>query len=138
MNALTRFDRDDFFPEMMRRFFRAAPWYEDGAGDIRIDVSENDRVYQVTAAVPGVKREDIQVAVDGNLVTISTETRSEREKAEGGRVLLKESHVGRASRSFTLGNEIDAEKVKAKLADGVLELTLPKREGASARRIEIG
>ncbi|NLD54866.1 MAG: Hsp20/alpha crystallin family protein [Burkholderiaceae bacterium] len=137
MNALTRFDRDDFFPEMMRRFFRTAPWYEDGAGDIRIDVTENDKSYEVTAAVPGVKREDIQVAVDGNLVSISTETRSEREKSEGGRVLLKESHVGRASRSFTLGKEVDADKVKAKLEDGVLKLTLPKREGASSRRIEI-
>lgn len=136
MNALTRFDRDDFLPEVMRRFFSAAPWYE-GAGDIRIDVTENQRSYVVTAAVPGVKRDDIHVSVDGNFVSISTETKSETERSEGGRVLLKETHVGRASRSFTLGKEVDADKVEAKLEDGVLKLTLPKREGATARRIEV-
>lgn len=136
MNALTRFDRDDFFPEVMRRFFRTAPWYE-SAGDIRIDVTEDEKSYEVTAAVPGVKREDIHVAVDGNFVSISTETKSESEKSEGGRVLLKETQIGRASRSFTLGKEVDADKVKAKLEDGVLKLTLPKREGVTARRIEV-
>ena len=138
MAALTRYDRDDFVPEMMRRFFRAAPWYESDGGDIRIDVAETERTYEVSAAVPGVKREDIQVSVDGNFVSITTETKSEREQKEGGRTLLRESYVGRASRSFTLGQEIDADKVKAKLEDGVLKLSMPKREGASARRIDIG
>ncbi len=138
MNSLTRYERDDFFPEMVRRLFRGTPWSEGGGGDIRIDVSETDKTYEVSAAVPGAKREDIQVSVDGNFVTISTETKSEREQKEGGRVLLRESYVGRASRSFTLGQEVDADKVKAKLEDGVLKLSLPKREGASARRIQIG
>jgi len=137
MNALTRFDRDDFFPEVMRRFFRASTWYEGGSGDIRIDVTETDKTYEVSAAVPGAKREDIDVSVDGNMVSISTETKSEREQSEGGRVLLKESYIGRASRSFTLGHEVDAEQVKAKLEDGVLKLSLPKRGGSSAKRISI-
>ena len=136
----TRADRiDDMFPEMFRRFFRPAAWSESGdASEIRIDVTETDNAYEVVAAVPGAKRDDIQVSVDGNLISIAVETKEEKEeKQDGDRVLLKEFRYGRSSRSFTLAQPVDASAVVAKLDDGVLRLTLPKQEGAAARKIAI-
>ena len=138
MYSLTRADRiDDMLAEMFRRFFR--PALETGEpSEIRIDVTEKDKAYEVVAAVPGAKRDDIQVSVDGNLVSIAVESKEEKEeKKNGDRVLLKECRYGRSSRSFTLAQPVDASAVVAKLEDGVLRLTLPKQEGAAARKIAI-
>ena len=138
MYSLTRADRiDDMLAEMFRRFFR--PALENGEpSEIRIDVTEKDKAYEVVAAVPGAKRDDIQVSVDGNLVSIAVESKEEKEEKENGdRVLLKECRYGRSSRSFTLAQPVDASAVVAKLEEGVLRLTLPKQEGAAARKIAI-
>src|SRR5690349_6512724 len=139
MTALTRFDPiDRMFPEMFRRLgFPMTRFTEDSPGEIRIDVTENDKSYDVRAEIPGAKKEDIQVTVDGNYVSISAEVKKDREEKSAGRVVLKETYVGSASRGFSLAHEIDAKGVGAKLEDGVLKLTLPKREGGNARAIEI-
>ncbi|HEY0858295.1 MAG TPA: Hsp20/alpha crystallin family protein [Albitalea sp.] len=138
MNALTRMERfDDMFPEFFRRLARPLALSEDSPGDIRIDVTENDKDYLVRAEVPGAKKEDIRVTVDGNFVSISAEVRKEKEEKSGGRVLLKETYFGSASRGFSLAHEVDAKAVVAKLEDGVLKLTLPKRQGAGARTVAI-
>lgn len=106
---------------------------------VRIDVTENDKDYQVRAEMPGVKKEDIRVSVDGNFVSISTEVKKEKEEKEDktGRLLVREMYYGSASRGFSLPTEIDAKAVDAKLEDGVLKLTLPKREGAGSRTITV-
>ena len=138
MNALTRFDRlDDLFPELFRRFARPMALSETAPADIRIDVTENDKDYQVRAEIPGAKKEDIRVTVDGNFVSVSAEVRKEKEEKSGGRVLVKETYYGSASRGFSLAHEVDSKAVVAKLEDGVLKLTLPKREGAAARAITV-
>lgn len=138
MSALTRMERfDDMFPEFFRRLARPLALSEDTPGDIRIDVTENDKDYQVRAEIPGAKKEDIRVTVDGNFVSIAAEVRKEKEEKSGGRVLLKETYFGSASRGFSLAHEIDAKAVVAKLEDGVLKLTLPKRQGAGARTVAI-
>ncbi len=138
MSALTRMERfDDMFPEFFRRIARPLALTEDSPGDIRIDVTENDKDYQVRAEIPGAKKEDIRVTVDGNFVSISAEVRKEKEEKSGGRVLLKETYFGSASRGFSLAHEVDAKAVVAKLEDGVLKLTLPKRQGAGARTVAI-
>ena len=138
MNALTRFDRfDDLFPEMFRRFARSAPLADVAPTDIRIDVTENDKDYQVRAEIPGAKKEDIRVTVDGNFVSISTEVKKEKEEKSGGRVLVRETCYGSASRGFSLAHEVDSKAVVAKLDDGILKLTLPKLEGAAARAITV-
>jgi HSP20 family protein len=105
--------------------------------DIRIDVTENDKDYSVRAEIPGAKKEDIRVSVDGNFVSIAAEVRKEKEEKSGGRVLVRETYYGSASRGFSLAHEIDAQKVVAKLEDGVLKLTLPKREGSASRSITV-
>ena len=139
MNALTArsYAIDDFFPEFFRRMtrpFDAAPV----AGEIKIDVTENDKDYEVRAEIPGAKKEDIRISVDGNFVSISAEAKKEKEeKSKGGRVLVRETSYGSVSRGFSVGSEIDDKGVVAKLEDGILKLTLPKREGAKARRIEV-
>ena len=139
MNALTRYDPiDRMFPELFRRFGWPTRFAEDSApGEIRIDVTEKDRDYEVRAEIPGAKKEDIRVKVDGNFVSISAEVKKDREEKSAGRVVLKETYVGSASRGFSLAHEIDAKGVVAKLEDGVLKLTLPKREGGGAKAIEI-
>lgn len=138
MSALTRMERlDDLFPEFFRRFARPLALSDDSPGDIRIDITENDKDYQVRAEIPGAKKDDIRVTVDGNFVSIAAEVRKEKEEKSGGRVLLKETYYGSASRGFSLAHEVDAKAVVAKLEDGVLKLTLPKTLGAGARSIAI-
>ncbi len=138
MNALTRVDPfDHLFPEVFRRLAWPSRAADDSPGDIRLDVTEKDKLYEVRAQIPGAKKEDIHVKVDGNFVSISAEIRQEKEEKSGSRVVLKESYYGSASRGFALAHEIDAKDVVAKLEDGVLKLTLPKREGGNGRAIEV-
>ena len=138
MNALTRFDRiEDFLPAMFQRFARPFALNDMAPGDITLDITENDKDYQVRAEIPGARREDMRVHVDGNFVSISAEVRKDKEEKSGGRVLVRESYYGRVSRGFSLAHEIDDKAVAAKLEDGVLKLTLPKREGSGARTIPI-
>lgn len=104
---------------------------------IKMDVKEQGDNYLVHAELPGVKKEDIHVVVDGNQVSISAETRQEKEVKEGERVLRSERYFGKVSRSFQLGQEIDDTKAAAKFTDGVLELTLPKRTASPNKRLNI-
>ena len=138
MSALTRYDPiDQMFPDFFRRFALPMRLAEETPGEIRIDVIEKDKGYEVRAEIPGAKKEDIRVKVEGNFVSISAEVRKDKEEKSAGRVVLKETYYGSASRGFSLAHEIDAKAVVAKLEDGVLKLTLPKREGSSSKIIEI-
>jgi len=103
----------------------------------RVDVVEREDAYQVHADLPGVKKEDIQVTIDGAQVTLAAEVRREKEASEGERWLHVERSAGKSSRSFTLPQEVDEAKAEAKFRDGVLELTLPKKAAASRRAIAI-
>jgi HSP20 family protein len=109
----------------------------DTAPTIKIDLKENDTAYTVRADIPGVKKEDVKVQVEGNRVSISCETRQEKEEKEGERVICRECHQGSSYRSFTLGSDVDETKAEAKYENGTLELTLPKKEGKTSRRIEV-
>ena len=104
---------------------------------IKMDVKEQDKSYEVHAEIPGVKKEDIHVSIDGAIVSISAERREEKDVKEGERVLRSERYVGKVSRSFQLAQEIDEVQVNAKYTDGVLELALPKKAATQARRITI-
>lgn len=104
---------------------------------IRMDVKEADGKYLIKAEIPGVKKEDIHVTIDRNLVSISAEIKQEREAEEGEQMIRCECNYGMVSRSFTLAEEIDQGQVMAKYQDGVLELTLPKKSGSSRKEISI-
>lgn len=138
MTALTRVDPfNQFLPEMLRRFSRPLSLAENLPAEIKLDVSETDKAYEVRAEIPGAKKEDISVTVDGSFVSIAAEVHGESEEKSGSRVLLKETYAGRVSRGFSLAHEIDAGGVVAKLEDGVLKLTLPKRESTRSRTIAV-
>jgi HSP20 family protein len=104
---------------------------------IRLDVSEADDAYTVRAEIPGVRKEDIDVRIDGAVVSLSAEVKKEKEEKQGERVLRSERSYGYASRSFTLGGEVDAGKVQAKYDAGVLTLMLPKKSPSEAKRISV-
>lgn len=97
-----------------------------GGMAIHVDVAEKNGAYQVQADLPGVKKEDINVSVDGKVVTIKAHTQTASEK-KNGKMLFNERHYGEISRSFTLDQEVDESKAKGKYADGVLTLELPKK-----------
>ena len=129
----------DPFDDMFRGLLR--PWRGEAAASapqIRVDVHEDDEAYTIKAEIPGVKREDIDVRIDGNLVTLGAEVRRDSEEKKDGRVLRSERQYGYASRSFTLASAVDESKADAKYSDGVLQLRLPKRAGAASRRLTIG
>jgi len=139
MNALSRLESlDKLLPDLFRNFGRPLRTAaEDFPAEIRLDVSEGEKEYTVRAEVPGAKKDDIRVTVDGNYVSITCEVRKERQEKSQGRVLVQETTIGSASRGFSLAHEIDAGAVVAKLEDGVLQLTLPKRAGAHSRLITV-
>jgi HSP20 family protein len=134
-NLIRRDPFDDFFRGFFVRpvDFASQP----DAPVLKIDVKEEQDGYRVHAEIPGVKKDDIHVAIDGAAVSVSAERREEKDLKEGERVLRSERYVGKVSRSFQLPQEIDEAKVTAKYNDGVLELSLPKKAATQARRITI-
>ena len=145
-NHLTRFDpftdvaRFDPFNglEDWFRDFNLRPALRDWKVEprIKIDVTEGDTIYTVKAEIPGVKKEDIKVDVQGNEVSISAELKQESEEKHG-KQLRSECFHGAQRRSFTLAHDIDDAHVVARYADGVLSLTLPKKAGKAGRQIAI-
>mgnify|MGYP001102398796 FL=1 len=131
---------DDLFDDLMKGFF-VRPVRFSGAEapsvQIRMDVKEDDTSYTVHAEMPGVKKEEIHVHVEGGRVTIAAEVKRESEQKEGEKVIHSERYLGKVSRSFTLGQDIDEAHAKAKFDNGVLELTLPKKAASAARRLAI-
>ena len=141
MSNLTRYDPfgdlvDDFFKGYFVRPLGYEP-REAVAPRMKVDVAEKNGSYLVTAEIPGVKREDIHVSVDGAQVTLEAEVKQEREAGKDERVLHVERAYGKAVRSFSLPQELDESKVEAKYRDGVLELTLPKKAAAARKQISI-
>jgi len=137
-NILRYNPADDAFDDLFRGFFMR-PVRVEGQPEVQIkmDVSEDDKAYTVHAEIPGVKKEDIHVTIDGNQVAVSAEVKNEKEVKEGGKVLRSERYYGKVSRAFTLGQDVDEATAQAKYKDGVLELTLPKQTAAKAKRLAI-
>ena len=104
---------------------------------IRLDVAETDAAYAVKAEIPGVRKEDIHVDVDGNRVTISAETRQEHDENRDGKLVRTERYYGQQYRSFTLDKPVDEARAEARYENGVLALTLPKKSGGSGRKVQI-
>jgi len=133
---ITRFDPFRDLDDMFKGF-RVRPALRDLEPEIKIDVSEDDKTYTVHAEIPGVQKQDIKVAVDGNEVSISAEVKKQKEEKEGKRVIRSERYYGSVYRSFTLDHDVDPDATKAKYADGVLELTLPKKPGTAGKEIKV-
>lgn len=104
---------------------------------IRMDISEAGNEYVVKAEIPGVKKDDLHVSIDGNMVSISAEIKHEMVSGEGSKLLRGERCYGKTMRSFRLDQEVMEEQAAAKYADGVLELKLPKKNGVTHKEITI-
>jgi HSP20 family protein len=102
------------------------------------DVVETEKEIRVIAEMPGLKRDNIEIDVENNILTIRGEKREERTEGEQGRWHLAERRYGTFSRSFVLPRDVDAENIQASFQDGVLTVSVPKSEKARRRRIEIG
>jgi HSP20 family protein len=133
---------DNAFNEPLEPFFRRflAPLkaeMDSNVLQIRIDVEEKDKAYTVRADIPGVKKEDINVRIDGNMVQIDAETKQDKEVKEKGKLLRSERYYGSVSRSFSLSQDIDESKAIAKYENGVLNLELPKKEATAYKRLAV-
>lgn len=102
----------------------------------QVDIVEKDGNYILTAELPGVKPEDVNVSVENDVLMISGEKREENETEKSG-VYHSERRYGKFSRVFSLNGQVDTEKIDANYNAGVLTLTLPKREEVKARAVTI-
>jgi len=145
MANISRFDpRADYFGDLVDDLFKGflvRPMYAEGRetlARVKVDVTEKNGAYLVHAELPGVKKEDIQLSIDGAQVTLTAEIKREKDVKEADeRVLHTERVYGKVSRSFTLPQEIDDAAAKAKFTDGILELTLPKKAAPAKKQITI-
>lgn len=139
MSNVMRWDvLDDQFDNLVRNLFRpVSVTTRDVVLPIKMDVSESDSAYQIHAEIPGVSKEDIKIEIEGNQVSISSETKSEKDVKEGERVLRSERYYGKVSRSFTLAQEVEESTASAKYENGVLELTLPKKATSKAKLLAV-
>ena len=108
-----------------------------GPTTLPLDVAETENEFVVKASLPGIKPEDVQIAVHGDTLTIRGESKAEEEK-QGQTSRLRERRSGMFQRSLRLATPIDADKANARFKDGVLTLTLPKSEQARPKQIRIG
>ncbi len=125
------------FDETMRAL--SPQWGEElerGAWMPAVDIHETDDEYVVKADLPGLKKEDIQIDLKDSTLTLKGEKRFE-EKVSKDNYIRTERAYGTFVRSFTLPHNVDSEKIKASYKDGVLELTLPKKEEAKPKQIKV-
>ncbi|MEW9898540.1 Hsp20/alpha crystallin family protein [Chitinivorax sp. PXF-14] len=129
---------DNAFDDLLKGFFvRPVQFADQPEIQLKIDVKESPESYSVHADLPGVKKEDIHVHIDGNVVAISAEMKREKEEKEGEKILRSERYFGKVSRSFQLAQDVDEANATARYNDGVLELLLPKKQQSAARRLTI-
>ena len=139
MANITRYNPfEDLFDDFTRGFW-VKPLSVPGGQELKIklDVEEDDKAYKVHAEIPGVKKDDIQVDVHGDQISIRAEVKREKEEKKGEKLLHSERYYGMVSRSFTLPTDVDEKGTVAKYTDGVLDLTLPKKQGNGGRRISV-
>ena len=138
VNVLRREALDDQFDNLVRNIFRpVVVTTRDVVAPIRMDVSEKENAYIVHADMPGLKKEDIKIEIDGNEVSISAETKNEKDLKDGDRVLRSERYYGKVSRSFSLAQEVDEAAASAKYENGVLELARPKKAVVKAKLVSV-
>ncbi|MET3105903.1 HSP20 family protein [Oxalobacteraceae bacterium GrIS 2.11] len=139
MQNLIRYNQvDDAFDNLFRGILMRPVRFENGTDlQIKLDVSENDKSYNVHAEIPGVNKDDIHITIDGNQVAISAEVKKEKEITEGDKVLRNERYYGKVSRVFTLAQDVDDQTSEAKYNNGVLELVLQKKASVKSKRLTV-
>ena len=141
MANITRFDPFNELVDDLFTGFLVRPLAYEGRdaalARAKVDITEANGAYVVTGDLPGVRKEDIQVSIDGAEVTLTAEVKREKEASKDERVLHTERVFGKLTRSFTLPQEVDEGKAEAKYRDGVLELKLPKKAAAQRKQVTV-
>lgn len=101
-----------------------------------VNIMEDDNSYQVEMAAPSLNKDDFKIELNNDVLTISSEKKTENETKEGQRYARKEFSYQSFSRSFTLPDSVDSDKIKAKYENGILKITIPKREDAKPRPVK--
>ena len=129
-------DFDRFFGEAGKTLARRGLGDIEGSWTPRVDIYEEDNNYVMKAELPGVKKEDIKVDIKDNVLILKAEKKFEK-KVEKENYISLERNYGTYTRNFTLPENMDTDHIKASFKDGVLELTLPKREEIKPREIKV-
>ncbi|WP_237055496.1 Hsp20/alpha crystallin family protein [Microbulbifer sediminum] len=131
-------DLDNIFDQWMSPS-RASTEGKEGFFSPRIDISETEDSYVISAEIPGVNKDDISVTLENGVLTLEAEVHREEKEEKAGRVIREERRYGKYMRSFNLGNDVSEEEIDASFKDGVLKLIAPKRKESepSQHRIEI-
>ena len=139
MNQLTTYDpfADTGIDELFRGFFRPVRVDRTAPTSIKMDVTEQNGTYFVKAEIPGVAKENIQVSIEGNQVTIGAEVKREKDVKDGERLLRSERYYGNVYRAFTLPVDVDETASSAKYENGVLELKLAKKPEQTGRKLTV-
>jgi len=135
----------NFFPSkpinLMNRLLATDPFTSEyplmDIKNMDVDIKENKEAFTVHAEIPGVKKEDISVTVDGNQLTIKAEVKQEKEEKKDEKVIYNERYYGQFLRSFTLDQPVDEAKSSAHYENGVLTLTLTKKKGSPSKQLSI-
>ena len=130
---------DDLFRDMSPGFY-VKPLHGEplpGPGQIKMDVKENDNSYTVSAEMPGVRKEDIHVTIEGGMVMVRAEIKQQDVQTKDEKVLRSERYFGSVSRGISLPQDVDQSQAKAKYDNGVLTLTLPKKQGGGTQKLRI-
>ena len=148
--SITRWDpfRDmmslrEAMANLLEESYVAPPAMQQGAvGTLAVNIKETPDTFVVTAALPGVKPEDVDISVLGETLRIQAETKEEREQpqngnSQNGRWIVRERRHGIVQRVLTLPAQVKADEAQADFEHGVLHLTLPKAEAAKPRSIKI-
>ena len=144
--ALAKFRNRDAFPALFNEFFDRdlfdrANMAVDNSTMPAVNIKETKDDYQVEVAAPGMKKDDFTIELDNNLLVISSEKEEKKEENEKGEFTRREFSYQSFKRSFTLPKTIEDGKIKATYKEGVLSISLPKKEEAKEkpkRMIDIG
>lgn len=140
MNALTRLSTiDDAVDDILQGFFRPTRGMDSGPSALqpRIDVWARDDAFAITVELPGVKRENIDISISGNEVSINAEATEIKEQGEKVRQMYGERRYGKYQRTIVLPHEVDQNQCQAKYTDGVLELVLPFNPNVMPKKIQV-
>ena len=136
--SITKFQ--DAFSDLFNRFFEnwdLIPSMEGRTWWPLLDVNERENEFVIRAELPGMKSEDIQLTVQGNVLTISGEKLEKTEEEKKGKYYHVERRYGSFRRDVTLPSSVDADKIEAGMENGVLTVTLPKTEQAKPKKISV-
>lgn len=142
LGGLASFDEfDRFFDDFLsRRWPRLLDWNAPSLPEIafpKVDIIDHDDNIEVHAALPGVKKEDVDVSIANQTMTIRTSSKEEKKEEEKGKYFRREITQGEFQRTLSLPDNVDGDNAKASFKDGILKVTMPKTEKGKRKSIEI-